>query len=233
MREERKTILAVVAHPDDEVLGCGGTLAAAVGQGHEVHVVYLADGESSRMGIDGDNTQIEKRYEEALNACKILGTQKPIFLGFPDNCLDSKPLLEIVQSIEPIFDNIKPEIVFTHHCGDLNVDHRITHQTVLTACRPQPNYYVKRIYAFEVLSSTEWAYGAFGENFQAQRFIDISATLNVKLLAADAYSHELRAFPHARSKEAIKALAQLRGVHVGVPAAEAFSVIRELTDQVV
>jgi len=229
--QHKKTVLALVAHPDDEVLGCGATLAAAAKQGHVVYVIYLADGESSRKTIDLEQ-QIERRKQAAIRACTIIGAQDPIFLDLPDNRLDSVPLLDIVQRVEMAIGAIQPEIVFTHHHSDLNIDHRIAHQVALTVFRPQPNCSVKRMYGFEVPSSTEWSVGSADAYFRPQHFVDVSATFDIKMAALEVYVQEMYAFPHARSNEVVKALAELRGASVGVYAAEAFSVIREVTQVV-
>ncbi len=219
-----KKILVIAAHPDDEVLGCGGTIAKYVDQGDEVHIIFTADGVSSR----GNNNSHEDRCDMARSAAKLLGAQEPIFLPFPDNMLDSIPLLNIVQAMEPIIAEIKPEIIYTHHEGDLNVDHSLTSKAVITACRPLPGSTVKSIYGFEVLSSTEWSAPRGSSAFIANFFVDIKESFERKIAALNIYDVEMRDFPHARSYECVEAQAVLRGGQNGLIKAEAFSVIREI-----
>ncbi len=222
-----KTVLIVAAHPDDEVLGCGGTMARRVEDGDQVHVVFMADGATSRAS-PSDRGYIEERNMAALKACQILGAQSPEFLGFPDNQMDSIALLDVIQAIENVIDKIQPTVVYTHHGGDLNVDHQITHQGVMTACRPQPGVSVREIYSFEVLSSTEWAAPSAATVFVPNCFVDIEKVLDQKQSALEAYNVEMRRFPHSRSIEAVVALATLRGVSVGMVAAEGFKIERVL-----
>ena len=219
------TITVIAAHPDDEVLGCGGTMARHAAAGDEVHAVFLADGVTSRVSSEAD---MQARMRAANNAARVLGAQPPVFFGLPDNRLDSLDLLDVVQKLERLLAEIRPEIIYTHSATDLNIDHRITHQAVLTACRPQPGSTVRTIYAFEVLSSTHWASHEMVPAFQPSRFVDISAHLQQKLEALACYAEEMRPYPHARSAEAVEALARHRGATVGLEAAEAFSVIREI-----
>ncbi|WP_081910364.1 PIG-L deacetylase family protein [Thermopetrobacter sp. TC1] len=218
------SVLVVAAHPDDEVLGCGGTLVKHAEAGDAVTCVFLADGITSR----GKNKEIIERKRQARCSSKVIGIKNTIFLNYTDNKLDSVPLLDVVQSLEKIIKNVEPEIIYTHHGGDLNVDHRIAHQAVMTACRPQPGSTVQAIYAFEVPSSTEWAPVGTLPAFNPTRFIDISENMKQKREALECYSKEIRSWPHARSFEAVEALAKVRGACVGLEAAEAFMVIREI-----
>jgi LmbE family N-acetylglucosaminyl deacetylase len=218
-----KVVLVVAAHADDEALGCGGTIARHVAEGDTVHAVFLADGVSSRQGVDVDD--LSRRLAATEQARQILGITSNTFLGFPDNRLDGMPLIEIVQALEQVIGKINPQVVYTHHYGDLNVDHRIAHQAVMTACRPIPEGTVKEIYAFEVMSSTEWACVSLMP-FLPNLFVDISGYLATKLNALQAYALEMRFAPHSRSLAHLTALARHRGHGVGVDAAEAFMVIR-------
>ena len=150
-----KKVLVIAAHPDDEVLGCGGVIAKHVFQGDEVHLVFMSDGVKSRSQF------LEENLKQRMNASKLaqslLGITSSQHLDFQDNRMDSIALLDIIQKLEPIIDNLKPSVVYTHHHGDLNIDHQLTHSAVITACRPVPNFSVREIYGFEVLSSTEWS----------------------------------------------------------------------------
>ena len=218
------SVLVVAAHPDDEVLGCGGTIARHVRSGDSVFCVFLADGASSRE----DPGDMHERERQATCAAEKLGMEKPAFFGFPDNRMDSVSLLDVVKAVEKVVAETVPEIIYTHHAGDLNVDHRIVHQAVLTACRPQPGHSVRAIYGFEVPSSTEWAPAGTFPPFSPDHFVDISGYLKQKRVALECYADEMRVWPHARSFEAVTALAKVRGASVGVVAAEAFMVIREI-----
>jgi LmbE family N-acetylglucosaminyl deacetylase len=216
-------VLVVAAHADDEALGCGGAMARHSDNGDTVDVVFAADGVTGR----GDE-KLDERHASALRACSILGASKPVFLDFPDQKLDTLSFLQIVQAIEPLIERIGPTIIYTHHGGDLNLDHRIVHQAVLTALRPMPSSIYKAIYAFEVPSSTEWASSAIGEGFRPDHFVGIATTMDRKMEALHAYGQEMRDFPHSRSYDAVRALAVVRGSSVGLPSAEGFVTLRSI-----
>lgn len=222
----KKTVLVVAAHPDDEILGVGGTILKHVEKGDAVHVLLLGDGETSR-DVTAD---VAQREQAALEAGRRLGTFQTIFKRLPDNQFDSIPLLTIIKEISKILEEIKPEIVYTHYPFDLNVDHRLTAEAVMTACRPQPGFCVKKIWAFETLSSTEWQHRAGGTVFAPTVYVDISSVIEKKLHGLESYSQELRDYPHPRSLEGVKILSQFRGLEVGFAHAEAFQVLRELHD---
>ena len=225
MTSDRSTVLVVVAHPDDEVLGAGGTMARLARAGSKVHILFLADGVGAR---GADLVAAERRAQAARTAALCLGAQEPVFLGLPDNRLDSLDLLDITQAIERIVAKVEPSIVYTHHAGDLNIDHVICQRAMLTACRPLPGSKLRAIYAMEVPSSTEWATPAPQNAFLPTRFVDISAVQDIKRRALEAYAEEMRPFPHPRSIEVVEALATWRGATAGLPAAEAFMVLREV-----
>lgn len=223
------TILVVAAHPDDEVLGCGGVIARHVAEGAVVHVFFAADGETSRPGVGHSaEARVEARRAAAIRACRILGAQPPQFLPFEDQLLDRVALLDINQAIESRAKAIAPTVVYTHHAGDLNLDHRLVAQATLTAFRPAPGQSVRAIYGFETLSSTEWSFGSTGPAFHPSRFVDIGKWLRAKIDALAEYGGEMRAFPHPRSRRGVEALAALRGATVGVIAAEAFTIYRDV-----
>ena len=181
-------VLIVAAHGDDEVLGCGGTIARHVASGDEVHLVVMADGVTSRGSDDGQ----EARNDAIAKSTETLGIQSVSRLGLPDNKMDSLSLLEIIQPLEKVIENLKPNIIYTHHSGDLNVDHVVTNRAVLTACRPQPGFCVQKIYAFEVLSSTEWAEQTAANAFLPNHYVDISAYFDTKMEALKCYNMEMR-----------------------------------------
>ncbi|MCP5370552.1 MAG: PIG-L family deacetylase [Hyphomicrobiales bacterium] len=220
------SVAIIAAHPDDEILGVGATAARHVDGGDDVHVLILATGALSRT--TGTAAAVSDLERAARQAAEVLGTRPPRFLGLPDNRLDSLDLLDVVQAVEAFVADVAPRIVYTHHHGDLNVDHGITQRAVLTACRPLPGGTVRAIHAFETLSSTEWAAGDPGDAFRPNRYVEVTATLDRKMRALEAYASEMRDFPHPRSAQAVRALAALRGAQVGVEAAEAFMVTREV-----
>jgi len=217
-------VLVIAAHPDDEALGCGGTLAKHADMKDSVHVLFVADGETSRIGVASDS----RRHDPANAACKLLGTERPLFLDLPDQRLDTLPFLDVVQKIEPVIESVRPTIIYTHHGGDLNLDHRIVHQAAMTALRPMPSSIYKAIYAFEVASSTEWTSSAMGGSFIPNHFVDITRFLETKMKVLKAYDAEMRAFPHSRSYDGVKALAVLRGANNGLSAAEGFMTVRSI-----
>lgn len=216
-------VLVVAAHADDEALGCGGTMARHAANGDSVDVVFVADGVAARADRD-----LDQRHASALKACSILGAREPVFFDFPDQKLDTLSFLQIVQAIEPVIEKVKPTVIYTHHGGDLNLDHRIVHQAVMTALRPMPSSTYEAIYAFEVVSSTGWASEARGEGFRPDHFVNIEDTIDRKIEALRAYDQEMRAFPHARSYDALRALAVVRGTSVGLPWAEAFVTLKRI-----
>jgi LmbE family N-acetylglucosaminyl deacetylase len=223
------SILVVAAHPDDEVLGCGGTLAKLADHGAIIHVAFLADGVFSRAEEKTkQQEELALRRGAARAACSILRVKSVTFGNFPDNRMDTVALLDITKAVEEQIAEHRPDTVFTHHAGDLNIDHRLTHQAVVTACRPQSGHPVKTILSFEVPSGTEWQLPGDAPAFAPNWFVDISETLNRKLAALDAYSAELRPWPHPRSRRGVEHLARWRGATVGAEAAEAFMLGRRL-----
>lgn len=224
-----RKVLVVAAHPDDEILGPGGTLAKHCAEGDLVHIAIAAQGATSRANKEsGTDQKVDRLKEVARKAASILGAKEPIFLDCPDNAMDSLTLLEIVQKVEAVIDDLKPSIVYTHHGGDLNVDHELVHRAVLTATRPLPGSPVKAIYTYETLSSTEWTATQQQIPFIPLHYVNISDYISRKLEALKAYELEMRPFPHARSYDAVEAQATLRGAHVGLKRAEAFGIVREI-----
>jgi LmbE family N-acetylglucosaminyl deacetylase len=224
-----QVILVVVAHPDDEVLGCGGTIANYSREGHDVHVAFLADGVSARNGkLPPDLKELKERQEAAKKSAAVLGIKSLHFGEFPDNQMDTIPLLQVTKEVEGLIRKVQPETVITHFGGDLNIDHRKTFEAVLTACRPQAGHPVKTILCFETPSSTEWQSGINDLPFCPNWFVDISKTLSSKLKALDAYTSEMRPWPHPRSNRALEHIAGWRGATIGKEAAEAFMLVRRL-----
>ena len=218
-----KSILVIAAHPDDEVLGCGGAIAKHVSQGDEVNLVIMSDGVKSRTKYS--NEELKNRLDSTKSSQVILGISKTFLLDFPDNKMDTIPLLKIIKELELIIERIRPSVIYTHHFGDLNIDHQITFSAVMTAARPLPNSSVKEIFGFEVLSSTDFLPNN-KTSFRPTYFIDISRFFKIKTRALKAYGFEMRDPPHSRSIQHVEIMAKHRGFCVGIDFAEAFEVYR-------
>ena len=223
-----KKILIVAAHPDDEVLGCFGTVAKLIQQGYEAYTLILGEGKTSRdekRVVENKKDEIKLLNSEIQKANDIIGIKKVFIESFPDNRFDSVDLLDIIKVVEKVKSEIKPDVIFTHYEKDLNIDHQITYKAVLTATRPMKQESVKTIYSFEILSSTEWNYPL---SFLPDTFFDISDTIDLKLKAMKKYKSELCDFPHPRSLKGIKLNAKYQGMRVGKKYVEVFKVIRDL-----
>lgn len=221
------SVLVIAAHPDDEILGCGATMAWHVRRGDAVRVLIAAEGATARRPPgEASSDEVDALQAMALRANAILGVRDVRFLGLPDNRMDTLALLDVVKLIEKAIEDLKPEIVYTHHAGDLNVDHRILNTAVVTACRPLPAACVRRVFSFEVPSSTDFAISSAATGFLPNWFVDAETTIDLKLRALEEYVSEMRPFPHARSLRSIEALARARGASVGLHAAEAFQLLR-------
>ncbi len=222
------TVLVVAAHPDDEALGCGGTIARHAADGDDVFVAFLADGVTSRAPGADHSAGISRRQAAARSAARILGVRDVRFGDLPDNRLDTLPLLTLAQAVEAIVEDVGATTIYTHFAHDLNVDHRLVHEAVMTAVRPQPGSRVATVLTFETASSTEWRTPQSATAFAPDWFVDITDTLDLKLKALDAYAEEMRPWPHARSREAVEHLARWRGATIGRQAAEAFVLARHV-----
>jgi LmbE family N-acetylglucosaminyl deacetylase len=220
-----RRVLVVAAHPDDEALGCGGTLARYAALGAWIHVAFLADGVNSRGGEP--DAGLTERRAAARAACAILGVGSVSFGEHADNRMDMVALLDVAKSVEALVEQHQPDTVLTHHGGDLNIDHRRVHEAVFTACRPQPGHPVRTVLCFEVPSSTEWQCPGSAPAFVPNWFVDISSTLDRKLAALQAYASEMRDWPHPRSEQGVVALLRWRGASIGTTAAEAFMLGRQ------
>lgn len=222
-----KKILIIAAHPDDEVLGCFGTVSKLIKNGYEAYTLILGEGKTSRndenSGEIDFNKELELLNEEIINANMQIGIKKVFTYNLPDNRFDSIDLLDIIKIISRVKEEVQPDIIFTHYENDLNIDHKITYKAVITATRPMSNECVKEIYSFEVLSSTEWNYPL---SFSPDVFFDIEDFIDYKLEAMKKYQSELCEFPHPRSLEGIKLNARYIGMRVGKEYAEAFKCIR-------
>lgn len=221
-----KKILVVVAHSDDETISMAGTIRKHINKGDIVRVISMTDGVSSRK--NSNKQKIIERKQSAKNASEILGFEWGDCFDFLDNSLDSYPLIDIVKSIEKVKIKYNPTIVYTHSGADLNVDHRVVANAVLTAFRPQPNETCKELRLFEVSSATDYGNEALTGKFSPNLFVNINDTWKDKLGALNAYSSEMHEYPHSRSIESIKNLAKIRGNQVGCEFAEAFEIIRKI-----
>ncbi len=222
-----KKVLVIASHPDDELLGVGGTLARHVDEGDYVETLILGEGMTSR-GIAGKDLEakLNQLHQNTLNAAKIIGIKNTYFSHLPDNRFDSIDFLEIVKVVENYIDQIEPDVIYTHHYGDLNIDHRLTYQAVITACRPIERF--PDIFAFETASATEWNVGKKEEMFYPNYYVNIEKTMQRKLEALECYQSEMRQYPHPRSLKGIEIMAQHWGMIVGHRYVEAFELIRKV-----
>jgi len=221
-------VLVIAAHPDDEVLGCGGTIARLAQEGHDVYIAIMGEGITSRYQArePADQALVEVLHVQTRRVAELLGAKDVFLFGLPDNRFDTVPLLEVVRILEGLIEDLNPEVVYTHHGGDLNIDHALVFRATLTATRPMKGRPVKRVYAYETASSTEWAFQKFSPAFYPNVFVDISHTLDIKLQAMQLYESEVCPSPHPRSLQALRVIAQRWGSVVGLDAAEAFELIR-------
>ena len=231
---KNKKILIVVAHPDDELLGLGATMNRLISEyNNSVHVVILGEGITSRS----DNRDVKKWEDELLihrnnikQAQAAIGYSSVSIYDFPDNRFDTVALLDIIKVIEKEKANFKPEVIFTHHGGDVNVDHQRTFEAVITACRPMAHELVKTIITFETPSGTEWRASTDPKHFIPNLIIEISEEgLKAKIDAMECYEFEKRTYPHPRSPEALRVVAQRWGVMTGTKLAEAFCLVRSIS----
>jgi len=228
---KNKKILVIAAHPDDELLGLGGTINKLVNKNNCIaRAIILGEGITSRS-----ETRDTKKWQQELEihksnlnkATEIIGYSTIQTHNFPDNRFDTVPLLDIIKKVEDEIDTFQPDLVFTHHGGDLNIDHQKTFESVIVACRPVENQTVSGIITFETPSSTEWQAPNHPVPFIPNLFVVVSEeNLNAKIEAMESYQFEKRKYPHPRSPEALKILAQKRGIEVGNNYAEAFCLVR-------
>jgi LmbE family N-acetylglucosaminyl deacetylase len=225
-----RTILVIAAHPDDEVLGCGGTAARLAGEGHRVYLAIFGEGITSRYQDrnEADKSLLDALHNKSAQVARLLRAQDLFMYGLPDNRFDTVPLLDVIKIVEPLITRLRPDTVFTHHPADLNVDHVVLHRAVMTATRPTQGHPVKEVYAFEIASSSEWSFGQFDPVFRPNVFFDVAGTLQTKIDAMQLYESEARPFPHPRSPDALRAIARHWGSAVGVEAAEAFALVRSV-----
>ncbi|MBI4283426.1 MAG: PIG-L family deacetylase [Chloroflexi bacterium] len=227
---QQQKILIIAAHPDDEVLGCGGLIPQLVSRGHKVYISILCEGITGRYQKreHADPALLQAVEASSMEAAKILGATNFRNYNLPDQRLDTIPLLELTKLIENTIEELVPDVIYTHHGGDINLDHLLTHRATLTATRPIAGKVVRDVYAFEVPASTEWAFHQFEPSFRPNVFVNIAGSLDTKIRAYSVYTTEARPFPHPRSPEIIRATAARWGSIVGLAAAEAFELIRSI-----
>ena len=220
-------VLVIAAHPDDEILGVGGTVRRLVSEGSTANCMILGEGLTSRKNFRSETAPntLDELQKSALDAASIIGYCHVDFCSLPDNRFDTVPLLDIIKMVDMAIEKFTPDIIFTHHHGDLNIDHQKTFEAVLTACRPIIGHSVKELYSFYIPSSTEWNFSYGHTSFSPNYFVDISQTLNAKLDAMRCYTTEIRDFPHPRSLVALSAIAKTWGSVAGMLAAEAFHLV--------
>lgn len=224
-------ILVVVAHPDDEILGCGGTVLRRIAEGDEVYSLILGEGMTARYDKKemAGNDEITRLHVASARVSKAVGFKKSWIMDFPDNRFDSVPLLDIIKAVERVKREVMPDVIYTHFEKDLNIDHRITFQAVLTACRPLADETVKEILSFEIPSSTEWVSPCSGENcFRPGIFVDITETIEKKVKTMEMYESEVKDYPHPRSPESLRIISKKWGIVCGLKNAEAFMLVRKI-----
>jgi LmbE family N-acetylglucosaminyl deacetylase len=217
-------VLVLAAHPDDELLGVAGTIARHVDDGDDVTCVVCSEGATSRYEAGAER----ELQEHGRNAAKVLGVREIRFLGMRDQHLDAQPILTVIQAVEDVVRDVAPDVVYTHHWGDVNRDHKVVNEAAMVACRPVGDSYPRAVYLFETPSSTEWSWPDPASAFIPQHFVDVTATLERKLSAMSCYATELRPAPHPRSLEALRSRAAYWGQIVGRSYAEAFVVARHV-----
>lgn len=227
---EIQKVLVVAAHPDDEVLGCGGAITRLGQDGAEVYIGFLGEGLTSRYDLreETDSSLLDELRRNSRQAADLLGAKDLFHYDFPDNRFDTVPLLSLVKTVENLVTELEPQVIYTHHGGDLNIDHALTFRAVMTAARPMGDSIVKKLYTFETPSSTDWAFGNIKGVFNPNVFVDVSSVLETKIKAMQCYKSEVRAFPHPRSPKALRAVGERWGSVAGVLAAEAFQLIRSI-----
>ena len=220
---DMKKVAVIMAHPDDEVLGCGASIARLAGEGASVHILIMATGLTSRG--EADAKALDALKDETKAAAYMLGAASVEFADFPDNAMDTRALLDVVKTVEIFIRKTDPDMIFTHHSGDINIDHDITQRAVLTAARMLPDTKPIEILACEVLSSTE--FGPADKRLKPHCYIRVSDdNLRAALDALGCYKGEIRHWPHPRSKEALMHQLRLRGAECGWGAAEVFEILR-------
>lgn len=225
-KSKNMKILIIAAHPDDEVLGCGATIAKFINKNYYGKTIILGEGLTSRKKVE--KQELNHLKQNCIDANKHIGITNISFFDLPDNRFDSLPLHQIIRLVESEIMEYRPDIIFTHFGNDLNLDHRITFQAVLTACRPQPDFFNPTIYSFFIPSSTDWIDANSFQNFIPNIFVDVSNCIGKKLSALNCYSSEMKKYPHSRSIESVRIFSQYWGNRVGIKYCEPFILVRKI-----
>jgi len=226
-----KNVTVIAAHPDDEVLGMGGTLARHRAMGDRVCILFMSDGVTGRDVVYDPvkrADEIEARCKAAKASAELIGVESVEFEGYPNLRMDREALLDVTKRIEERLERWQPEIIYTHHSSDVNIDHRITFDATLVACRPTPGRSIRSIRCFELGSSTDYSVPSLGHPFQPNLFIDIGDYLDIRRKMLECYDFEMRAAPFPRSMPILDACVVVRGSTVGLAAAEAFMEVRRV-----
>lgn len=228
-----KNILVIVAHPDDEIIGAGATMHRLINSYNcRIRAVILGEGITSRSderNPDLWKSELDIHRSNIKSAQELIGYESVSIYDFPDNRFDTVPLLDLVKTIEKEKSEFEPEIIFTHHGGDVNIDHQRTFEAVITACRPMSHESVETIITFETMSGTEWRASSDPRHFIPNMFIEISnESLSAKIKAMESYEFEKREYPHPRSPQGLRVRAEMWGIANGKNLAEAFQIIRKM-----
>jgi len=222
-----KKIMVIAAHPDDELLGCGGTLIKHIKNEDQIKTLILGQGMLSR----GENESfLNQLRTDSKKANDIIGVNELKFFDFPDNAFDTVPLLDIIKVVEKEIDDAQPDLIYTHFSHDLNIDHRRTFEAVMTACRPQPNSKIPEIYSFYIPSSTDWINPTDANHFIPNVFVNVEAEIEQKIKALKAYETEMKKYPHSRSLESLRIFSQYWGTRIGKQYVEPFILVRSVKD---
>ncbi len=217
-------VLVLASHPDDELLGVGGTIARHADEGDDVSLVVCSEGATARYEPEAATAL----QDSGRQAARVLGARNIRFLGMRDQHLDALPILTVIRAVEAVVREFAPDVVYTHHWGDVNRDHKVVGEAVMVACRPVGENYPRAVYLFETPSSTEWSWPDPASAFVPNHFVDVSSTLERKLQAMACYPTELRPEPHPRSLAALRSRAAYWGQIIGRAHAEAFVVARQV-----
>lgn len=217
-------VLVIAPHPDDEILGCGGTIAKHVTNGDDVYVAIVTKGTSPMFSPE----IIEKGRDECKKADSFLGVKETRFLDFPAAKMEEIPRYKLNDAFITVIQEIRPNIVYLPHRGDMQLDHKMTVDAAMVALRPKYDHIVKKIYAYETVSETGWDIPNLTNEFIPTMYNDISEYIEKKIKALSFFESQVADYPNARSLKAVEALAIFRGTTVNVAAAEAFMVIREI-----
>lgn len=219
-----KRVLVIAPHADDEIIGLGGTLVKHIEQGDKVYVCIATRGVPPVFS----ETFMQQLRQETLECHKLLGVEKTFFLEFPSIALETVPRHQLNGDLMKVFAEVQPQVVYIPHFGDMQKDHALVSEAAMVCVRPKYEYIVEKVYAYETLSETEWNIPCATNAFIPQRYVDITQTLEKKFALLKCYQSQIAEFPNPRSIEAVEALAKYRGATVGVKAAEAFAVVREI-----